>query len=214
MQWVKRPNLDFRGFSGQIASGVVKPGDEIRVLPSGKTSSIKSIVTMNGDLEQATAGASVTLTFNDEIDCSRGDVICAASDPAEAADSFESTLVWMDEHEMLPGRSYVMKIGTQTVNATVQHPKYRVDVNSIEQLAAKTLQLNDIGVCSLTTDKRVVLEAYDDIERGGHELGGFILIDKMTNATVAAGMLNFALRRSENVHANIISSAYGFIVSV
>ncbi|RVU83402.1 sulfate adenylyltransferase subunit CysN [Leucothrix sargassi] len=200
VQWVNRPNLDFRGFSGQIASGVVKPGDEIRVLPSGKTSSIKSIVTMDGDLEQATAGASVTLTFNDEIDCSRGDVICAASDPAEAADSFESTLVWMDEHEMLPGRSYVMKIGTQTVNATVQQPKYRVDVNSIEQLAAKTLQLNDIGVCSLTTDKRVVFEAYSDIERGGHELGGFILIDKMTNATVAAGMLNFALRRSENVH--------------
>ena len=200
VQWVNRPNLDFRGLSGQVASGVVKPGDEVRVLPSGKTSTIKSIVTMDGDLEQATAGASVTLTFNDEIDCSRGDVICAATDPAEAADSFEATLVWMDEHEMLPGRNYVMKIGTQTVNASVQHPKYRVDVNSIEQLAAKTLQLNDIGVCSLNTDKRVVFEAYSDVERGGHELGGFILIDKLTNATVAAGMLNFALRRSANVH--------------
>lgn len=200
VQWVNRPNLDFRGFSGQIASGIVKPGDAIRVLPSGKTSTIKSIATMDGDLEQAAAGASVTLTFNDEIDCSRGDVICAAADPAEAADSFEATLVWMDEHEMLPGRNYVMKIGTQTVNASVHQPKYRVDVNSIEQLAAKTLQLNDIGVCSLNTDKHVVFEAYNDIARGGHELGGFILIDKLTNATVAAGMLNFALRRSDNVH--------------
>lgn len=200
VQWVNRPNLDFRGFSGQIASGVVKPGDEVRVLPSGKTSTIKSIVTMDGDLEQARAGASVTLTFSDEIDCSRGDVICAAADPAEAADSFEATLVWMDEHQMLPGRNYVMKIGTQTVNASVQHPKYRVDVNSLEHLAAKTLQLNDIGVCSLNTDKRVVFEAYNDVARGGHELGGFILIDKLTNATVAAGMLHFALRRSANVH--------------
>lgn len=200
VQWVNRPNLDFRGFSGQIASGVVKPGDDVRVLPSGKTSTIKSITTMDGDLELATAGASVTLTFNDEIDCSRGDVICAASDPAEAADSFETTLVWMDEHELLPGRNYLMKIGTQTVNASVQHPKYRVDVNSLEHLAAKTLELNDIGVCSLNTDKRVVFEPYNDVARGGHGLGGFILIDKLTNATVAAGMLHFALRRSANVH--------------
>ena len=196
VQWVNRPNLDFRGFAGQIAAGTVKPGDAIRVIPSGKTSTISRIVSFDGDLDQASAGQSITVTFDDEIDCSRGDVICAADDPAEAADQFEATVVWMADEEMLPGRNYILKIGTQTVSAAVQHPKYRIDVNTMEHLAAKTLGLNDIGVCELSTDKRVVYTAYTE----NKDMGGFILIDRMTNATVAAGTLHFALRRAQNVH--------------
>ncbi|TXH05436.1 MAG: adenylyl-sulfate kinase, partial [Rhodocyclaceae bacterium] len=196
VQWVNRPNLDFRGFAGQIAAGTVKPGDAIRVIPSGKTSTISRIVSFDGDLDQASAGQSITVTFDDEIDCSRGDVICAADDPAEAADQFEATVVWMADEEMLPGRNYILKIGTQTVSAAVQHPKYRIDVNTMEHLAAKTLGLNDIGVCELSTDKRVVYSAYTE----NKDMGGFILIDRMTNATVAAGTLHFALRRAQNVH--------------
>ncbi len=196
VQWVNRPNLDFRGFAGQIAAGTIRPGDAVRVIPSGKTSTVARIVTFDGDLDQATAGQSITLTLADEIDCSRGDVICAADDPAEAADQFEATVVWMAEEEMIPGRSYLMKIGTQTVSATVHHPKYRVDVNTLEHLAAKTLGLNDIGICELATDKRITFEPYTT----NKDMGGFILIDRMTNATVAAGTLHFALRRAQNVH--------------
>ena len=196
VQWVNRPNLDFRGFAGMIAAGTVRPGDAVRVIPSGKTSTVARIVTFDGDLEQAVAGQSVTLTLTDEIDCSRGDVICAAGDPAEAADQFEATIVWMAEEEMIPGRNYVMKIGTQAVSAAVHHPKYRVDVNTLEHLAAKTLGLNDIGICELATEKRIVFENYD----ASKDMGGFILIDRMTSATVAAGTLHFALRRAQNVH--------------
>lgn len=196
VQWVNRPNLDFRGFSGQIATGTVKPGDAIRVLPSGKTSTISRIVTLDGDLDEAVAGQSVTLCFADEIDCSRGDVISAADDPAQVADQFEATIVWMDEHELLPGRPYWLKVGTQTVTATVQHPKYQVNVNTMEHLAAKTLDLNAIGVANLSTDRPIPFEAYAK----NRDLGGFILVDKMTNATVAAGMLHFSLRRADNVH--------------
>ncbi|CAM8672676.1 sulfate adenylyltransferase subunit CysN [Sphingobium sp.] len=196
VQWVNRPNLDFRGFSGQIATGSVRPGDAIRVLPSGKTSTITRIVTLNGDLEEAVAGQSVTLCFADEVDCSRGDVIAASDSPPQVADQFEATIVWMADEEMLPGRSYWLKIGAQTVTATVQQPKYQVNVNTMEQLAAKTLELNAIGVANLSTDRQVVFEPYAD----NRTLGGFILIDKITNATVAAGMLHFSLRRAQNVH--------------
>jgi len=196
VQWVNRPNLDFRGFSGLIATGSVKPGDAVRVLPSGKTSSIARIVTLEGDLNEAVAGQSVTLTLADEVDCSRGDVIAIADNPPEAADQFESTIVWMADEAMLPGRSYWLKLGTQTVSATVQAPKYQTNVNTLEQLAAKTLELNAIGVANFSTDRPLVFEPYAD-NRG---LGGFILIDKITNATVAAGMIHFALRRSQNVH--------------
>jgi bifunctional enzyme CysN/CysC len=142
VQWVNRPNLDFRGFSGQVATGVVKPGDPIRVVPSGKTSTVKRIVTMDGDLDQAVAGQSVTLTLADEIDCSRGDVLAAADDPPEVADQFEASVVWMDEEPLLPGRSYWLKLGTQTVSAHVQQPKYQVNINNLEHLATKTLELN------------------------------------------------------------------------
>ncbi|MET0984845.1 MAG: sulfate adenylyltransferase subunit CysN [Steroidobacteraceae bacterium] len=195
VQWVNRPNLDFRGFSGLISSGTVKPGDAIRVLPSGKTSTITRIVTFGGDLDQAVAGQSVTLTFADEIDCSRGDVIASATDSVHTADQFEATIVWMDEAEMLPGRPYWLKIGAQTVSATVQVPKYQISVNTMEHLAAKTLDLNAIGVANIATDRQIPFEPYAD----NRNLGGFILVDKMTNATVGAGMIHFALRRAENV---------------
>ena len=196
VQWVNRPNLDFRGFSGLIATGVVKPGDAVRVLPSGKTSTITRIVTLDGDLDQAVAGQSVTLCFADEIDCSRGDVIALADNPPQAADQFEATIVWMSDEEMLPGRPYWLKIGAQTVTATIQQPKYQVNVNTMEHLAAKTLDLNAIGLANLSTDKQIVFEPYEQ----NRTLGGFILIDKISNATVAAGMLNFSLRRAQNVH--------------
>jgi len=196
VQWVNRPNLDFRGFSGQIATGTVKVGDTVRVVPSGKTSSIERIVTMNGDLTEAVAGQSVTLTLTDEIDCSRGDVLATAEDAPEVADQFEATIVWMDDEPLLPGRSYWLKIGTQMVSAHVQPPKYQVNVNNMEHLAAKTLELNGIGVAEVATDKPIVFEPYD-VNR---EMGGFILIDKITNATIAAGMLHFSLRRSKNIH--------------
>jgi bifunctional enzyme CysN/CysC len=196
VQWVNRPNLDFRGFSGQIASGSVKPGDAIRVLPSGKTSTISKIVTLGGELEQAVAGQSVTLCFADEVDCSRGDVIAAADAPPQVSDQFEATIVWMADDALIPGRAYWLKLATQMVSATVQAPKYTVNVNTMEHMAAKTLELNAIGVAEVATDKPIVFEPYAD----NRTLGGFILIDKITNATVGAGMLHFSLRRAQNVH--------------
>ena len=196
VQWVNRPNLDFRGFAGLITGGEIAPGDPVRVLPSGKTSTVKSIVTWEGEAEAAAAGQSVTLTLADEVDCSRGDVIATADDPPQVADQFETTLVWLADEDLHVGRAYWLKLGTQTVSATVQEPKYEIDVNSREQLAAKTLTLNEIGVAEVTTDRPIVFEPYSD----SRALGGFVLIDKITNATVAAGMLNFSLRRSQNVH--------------
>jgi len=196
VQWVNRPNLDFRGFSGQIATGIVRPGDAIRVLPSGETSTITKIVTLDGELSEAVAGQSVTLCFADEIDCSRGDVIAAADSPPEVSDQFESTIVWMADEALVPGRAYWLKLGTQTVSATVQSPKYTINVNNMEHMAAKTLELNAIGVAEILTDKAIVFEPYAN----NHVLGGYILIDKITNATVAAGMLHFSLRRAQNVH--------------
>ncbi len=196
VQWVNRPNLDFRGFSGLIATGSVKPGDAIRVLPSGKTSTVTKVVTMDGELDSAVAGQSVTVCFADEIDCSRGDVISVSDTPPQVADQFESTIVWLNDDPMHVGRAYWLKLGTQMVSATVQQPKYAVNVNTMEHVAVKTLELNAIGVAQLSTDKPIVFEPYAD----NRSLGGFILIDKITNATVAAGMLQFSLRRAQNVH--------------
>jgi bifunctional enzyme CysN/CysC len=201
VQWVNRPNLDFRGFSGQIASGIVRRGDAVRVLPGGKRSTISRITTLDGDLDEAVAGESVTLSFADEIDCSRGNVIATADTPPEVADQFESTIIWMDDEPLIVGRSYWLKLATQMVSATVREPKYQVNVNTMEHLAAKTLDLNAIGVAEITTDRPIVFEPYSDGRKGPNkELGGFILIDKITNATVAAGLLNFSLRRAQNVH--------------
>lgn len=196
VQWVNRPNLDFRGFAGQIAAGVVRPGDAVRIVPSGKTSTVKAISTFGGDLAEAVAGESVTITLADEVDCSRGDMIASAGDPPQASDQFRATLVWMDEEALKPGRGYWLKLGTQTVTATIQPPEYEIDVNSLEHLAAKTLGLNGIGVAEFATDRPIAFEPY----AANRQLGGFILIDKFTNATVAAGMIAFSLRRADNVH--------------
>ena len=196
VQWVNRPNLDFRGFAGQIASGTIRAGDAVRIVPSGKTSTVKTITTFDGDLDEAVAGQSVTLTLADEVDCSRGDLIAAAGDPPQASDQFCATFVWMDEEALKPGRGYWLKLGTQMVTATVQPPKYEIDVNSLEHLAAKTLTLNAIGVAEFATDRPIAFEPYAT----NRQLGGFILIDKFTNATVAAGMIEFNLRRADNVH--------------
>ena len=196
VQWVNRPNLDFRGFSGRIASGTVRPGDAVKVLPSGRQSQVARIVAPEGDLPQAVAGQSVTLTLADEVDCSRGDVLAAAGTPPEAADGFEATVIWMADEPMLPGRAYWLKLGTRTVSAQVQEPKYQVNVNTLAHLPARTLELNAIGVANVLVDRPLVFEPYAD----SRELGGFILVDKYTNATVAAGLIHFALRRAQNVH--------------
>ncbi len=196
VQWVNRPNLDFRGFSGFISSGSVRPGDRIKVLPSSRESTVDRIVTMGGDLDEAVAGQSVTLTLKDEIDVSRGDVIAQAASPPEVADQFEATIVWMDDEAMLPGRPYLLKLGARTVGASITEPKHKVNVNTLEKLAAKRLELNEIGVCNLSLDAPIAFDPYAD----NRELGGFILIDRISNRTVAAGMLHFALRRSQNVH--------------
>jgi bifunctional enzyme CysN/CysC len=196
VQWVNRPNLDFRGFCGLVTSGVIAPGNAVRVLPSGRISSVARIVTQDGDLDQAVAGQSVTLTLADEVDCGRGDLIAVADAPPEVADQFEATLVWLADEPLLPGRAYGLKLATQSVSATVHEPKYQVNVNAMEHLAAKTLELNAIGVANITTDRPIVFEPYTT----DRQLGGFILIDKLTNATVAAGMIHFALRRSQNIH--------------
>ena len=196
VQWVSRPSLDFRGYAGLITGGTVRPGDRIRVLPSGVESTVARIVTMDGDLEEAVAGQSVTLTLSDEIDVSRGDLICASAEPAGVADQFEAHVVWMHDHEMLPGRPYLMKFGTRTVAVTPSPPKYRVNVNTLEHLAAPTLALNEIGVCNLSLDRAIPFDPY----REQRETGGFIIVDRLTNATVGAGLLHFALRRSQNIH--------------
>ena len=196
VQWVNRPDLDFRGFAGQIASGVVKPGDPVRILPSGRTSRVARIVTLDGDRNEAQAGQSVTLTLADEVDISRGDVIAAAAQPCEVADQFETTIVWMGEDELLAGRSYWLKIGARTVSAQITGIKHRIDVNTLQESVAKTVGLNEIAVCNLSLTQPVAFEPYE-IDRG---LGGFILMDRITNATVGSGMIRFALRRSHNIH--------------
>ena len=196
VQWVNRPNLDFRGFAGLIASGQARPGDRVRILPSGRLSTIARIVTMDGDLEVAVAGQSVTLTLADEVDCSRGDVIALADNAPEFADQFSASIVWMDDTPLEPGRAYLLKIGSQTVSATVRAPDHRIDVNTMARQAAPTLALNDIGIADIHTDRAIVFEPYAT----SAELGGFILIDRATNATVAAGMIRQALRRADNIH--------------
>jgi len=196
VQWVNRPNLDFRGFSGKIAAGIIKPGDEVRILPSGKTSHVDRIVTLDGNLDEASKGKSITLTLTDEVDCSRGQIITASVAPLEVADQFETTLIWMDEEALIPGRSYYLKIGAQTVSATVAEPKYQININTMEHVAVKTLELNALGVANVTTDRSIPFLPY----LKNRTLGGFILIDKMTNASVGAGLINFALRRAQNIH--------------
>ncbi len=196
VQWVSRPNLDFRGFAGEIASGSVAPGDRVRILPSGRESRVTRIVTLDGDLERAVAGQSVTLTLADEVDCSRGDVIASGAEPPEVADQFETTIVWMADEPLLPGRPYWLKIGAKLVSATVTEPKYKINVNTLEHLAAKQLELNEIAVCNISLDQPIAFDPY----AVSQDTGGFILIDRISNGTVGAGMIRFALRRAQNIH--------------
>ncbi len=196
IQWVNRPNLDFRGFAGTIAGGNIAVGDPVRVMPGGVTSNVARIVTLDGDLDAAFAGQAVTLTLADEVDASRGDVLCRADAPPEVADQFEAHLVWMNETGLLAGRPYLLKCGTKTVGFTVSHLKYKVNVNTLEHVAAETLEMNEIGVCNINLDRPIAFDPYTD----NRETGSFIVIDRLTNSTVAAGMLHFALRRSHNIH--------------
>ncbi len=196
VQWVNRLGADFRGFSGQIVSGRVRPGDTVRVAPSGKSSTIARIVTKDGDLAEAIAGQSVTLTLSEELDCSRGDVIAAADAPPEVSDQFETTLIWMAEERALPGRSYWLKIGAKSAFATITEIKHKLNVNTLEHLSGKVLELNEIAVCNISLDQPIAFDPYEI----SPDMGGFILIDRTTNATVAAGLIHFALRRAQNVH--------------
>jgi bifunctional enzyme CysN/CysC len=196
VQWVNRPNLDFRGFAGTIVGGRVRPGDKIAVAKSGRTSTVKRVVTMDGDLKEATAGDAVTLTLADEVDISRGDVLSAADSRPEVSDQVAAHLLWMAEDELLPGRQYILKLATSSVPAQVTALKHKVDVNTLDQLAAKTLHLNEIGYVNVSLSEPLAFDPY----RENRDMGGFILIDRFTNATVGAGMIDFGLRRATNVH--------------
>lgn len=196
VQWVNRPNLDFRGFSGLIVGGTVKPGDKITVLPSAKQSEVARIVTLDGDLPLAVAGQSVTVTLRDEIDISRGDVIVAASSPSGVADQFEATVVWMSEQPMEPGKAYLLKIGSRMAGVTLRRPRYKVNVNTLEQSVTQTLELNEIGVCDLVLDRPVAFDPYES----NRDMGGFILIDRLLNTTVAAGLVRKGERRTQEVN--------------
>ncbi len=196
VQWVNRPNLDFRGFSGTIAGGSVKPGDTIAVARSGRVSKVTRIVTMDGDLDQAVAGDAVTLTLADEVDISRGDVLAAPEAQPAVSDQFAAHLLWMADEEMLPGRQYLLKLGTATVPAQISALKHKIDVNTLSSHAAKTLALNEVGYANFALAQPLAFDAYRD----NRDTGGFILIDRSTNATVGAGMIDFSLMRATNVH--------------
>ncbi|HVV80677.1 MAG TPA: sulfate adenylyltransferase subunit CysN [Pseudolabrys sp.] len=196
VQWVNRPNADFRGYCGTIASGRIKPKDRVVVLPSGQTTQVKSIVTMDGELPEAVAGRAVTLTLTDEIDASRGDIVAAETERPVLADQFAAHVVWMNDAQMLPGRSYLLSLGGNLVNAQVTNLKHKINVNTLEHTAAKHLDLNEIGEVNIALDRAVAFDPYSE----NRDTGGFILIDRLTNATVGCGMIQFALRRATNVH--------------
>ena len=196
VQWVNRPNLDFRGFSGTVVSGRIKKGDAVAVAKSGRTSTVKRIVTMDGDLSQAVAGDAVTLTLEDEIDISRGDVLCATNERAEVSDQLAAHILWMTEEALLPGRQYLLKLATTTVPAQITALKHKIDVNTLDHLAAKTLNLNEVGYANFSLAQPIAFDPYAE----NRDMGGFILIDRFTNATVGAGMIEFGLRRATNVH--------------
>ncbi len=196
VQWVNRPNQDFRGYTGMIASGTLSKGERLRALPSGRESRVARILGPQGDLERAVAGQSVTVALTDEIDVGRGDVLAAAESPPAIADQFQVTIIWMHEEPMLPGRPYLLKMGTRMVTASITSPKYKVNVNTLEHLAAKQLELNEIGVCNLSVDHPIPFDAYAD----NRDMGGFLLIDRLSNDTLGAGLVHFALRRADNIH--------------
>jgi len=195
VQWVNRPNLDFRGFSGVMVAGTVHPGDRVKIMPSGRESVVARVM-LDGDLPYATSGQSTTLTLEDEVDCSRGDIICAADSPCEVSDQFETTIVWMNDQPMLPGRPYLLKIGAKTVSATITTLKHKINVNTMEEIPGRDLDLNEIAICNISLDRPIAFDPYEE----NHDTGGFILIDRLTNDTVAAGLIHFALRRAQNIH--------------
>ncbi len=201
VQWVNRPHLDFRGFSGTIASGTIRPGDEIIVAGSGRQSKIARIVTADGDSESATAGDSVTLTLTDELDIARGDILCEPKDRPEVSDQFAAHLIWMSSGKLLPGRSYLLKASCRTVPAMVTELKHRLDVNTLGELPAKTLSLNEVGFCNIATTAPIAFDSY----KANHTTGAFILIDRETNATAAAGLIAHGLRRAANIHMQGLS---------
>jgi bifunctional enzyme CysN/CysC len=196
VQFVNRPNLDFRGFSGTIASGSVAPGDEVVVAKSGKSSRVRRIVTWDGDLKSAGEGQAVTIVHDDEIEVSRGNMLVAPEARPDVADQFAANVVWFAEHALIPGRSYMLRTETDQVTATITDLKYRIDINSFAQEAAKSLDLNEVGVVNISTQVPIAFDAY----KSNRSTGSFILIDRLTNATVGAGMIDFALRRASNVH--------------
>ncbi|MGV6801560.1 MAG: sulfate adenylyltransferase subunit CysN [bacterium] len=195
VQWVNRPNLDFRGFSGTVASGTVQVGDEIIAIPSGKRSTVKSIVTYDGEQQQAGPDQAITITLNDEIDISRGDIICSKDDPAGQSDQFAAHLLWMSEKKLFPGRQYLMKINNQMVPVTITDLKHKINVNNFSHEAGKTLELNEVGLCNISLGKAIAFDAYTN----NRQTGSFILIDRQANLTIGAGMIDFSLRRAENV---------------
>ena len=196
VQWVNRPNREFRGFTGMVASGMVKKGQLLKVLPSGRESSVENIVTFDGELDTAGAGRSITITLSDEIDISRGDILTAAKDPCSVGDQFQSHILWMDDSSMIPGREYLFKTNTQTTPMTLGRLKYKIDVNTLEQTPATVLDMNEIGVCNISLARRIAFDSYKD----DPVMGGFIIIDRISNNTVGMGFIDFALRRSDNIH--------------
>jgi len=196
VQWVNRPHLDFRGFSGTIASGDIRTGEEIIVLPSGKRSTVKNIVTYDGNLDHATTDQAITLTLNDEIDISRGDVICSVNTPAEQTDQITAQILWMSDHEMIPGRSYQLKTSNETLSASITELRHKIDVNNLKKQAGKTLSLNEVGSCKLSLSKSIAFDPY----KNNRTTGSFILIDRTTNATIGVGMIDHSLRRADNIH--------------
>lgn len=196
VQWVNRPNLDFRGFSGTIASGTVKPGDKLVAPSSGQTTTVSRIVTFDGDVESAETGQSITLILEDEIDVSRGELLSAVQARPTTADQFEATIIWMHDDPLLPGRKYLLKAGTRTIPAQVTELKYKVNINTLEHLATKTLKLNEVGICNVSLNQPISFDPY----RENRQTGSFILIDHYTNATIGAGVIDFALRRADNIH--------------
>ncbi len=196
VQWVNRPNLDFRGFSGQIAAGEIRPGDSVKSLPSGTESTVARVVTYDGDLDMAHAGQSVTVVLNDEIDVSRGDVLVAGNNPCGVADQFQATVLWMSDKPMMPSRPYVMKIGAREATVTPAQLKHKVNVNTLVKEPTKTLGLNEIGVCNISVDRGIAFDPYTE----SRATGGFVMIDRMTNNTVGLGLINFELRRASNIH--------------
>tara|TARA_B110000914_G_scaffold7374_1_gene6166 strand:- start:14059 stop:15948 length:1890 start_codon:yes stop_codon:yes gene_type:complete len=196
IQWVNRPSSDFRGFSGLIASGSIRVGDEVKIIPGGQSSTIETIITGDSEVTNASAGESITITLDDQIDVSRGDILVDKKNPCGEADQFQTRILWMHDDPMMPGRQYLLKSNTQSALLTLGKLKHRIDVNTLDNLPAKILEMNEIGICNISLDRQIAFDSYDN----NQTMGGFILIDKFSNNTIGMGLIDFALRRSDNIH--------------